>query len=133
MECRHTATARIEREAKSLVQFLFSKSLVKNQVVGAIRKDPTISHAVRQTALDWVDPYYLEMVKEEAGHRFEALKTTMSNMAEGFRLILNDPLPTDPVFWQRPALPKLCRGGTVGSYPGVGSRHWQRTSEIHTG
>jgi WD40 repeat protein len=48
----------IEREARGLVQFLFAKPLSPEEAAGAIRCDPTITEAVRQQALAWVEPYW---------------------------------------------------------------------------
>jgi WD40 repeat protein len=45
----------IEREARGLVQFLLAKPLSLDEAAAAIRRDPTITEAVRQEALAWVE------------------------------------------------------------------------------
>jgi uncharacterized protein (UPF0297 family) len=45
----------IEREARGLVQFLMGKGLPREQAAAAIRRDPTITEAVRQQALAFLE------------------------------------------------------------------------------
>jgi tetratricopeptide (TPR) repeat protein len=54
----------IEREARGLVQFLFAKPLPADEVAAAIRRDPTITEAVRQQALVfWQSEVRAEVVR----------------------------------------------------------------------
>ena len=46
----------IEREARGLVQFLIAKPLPPDEAAAAIRRDSTITEAVRQQALAWLSP-----------------------------------------------------------------------------
>jgi WD40 repeat protein/serine/threonine protein kinase len=55
----------IECEARGLVQFLFAKRLPPDEVAGAVRRDPTITEAVRQQALAWVEPCWRMQVRAE--------------------------------------------------------------------
>jgi WD40 repeat protein len=52
-----TPERRIEHEARGLVRFLFARHLSPDEVTAAIRRDPTITEAVRQRALAWVGPF----------------------------------------------------------------------------
>jgi WD40 repeat protein len=61
-----TPERRIECEARGLVQFLFAKPLLPNEVAAAVRRDPTITEAVRQEALAWVEPCWRIQVRAEA-------------------------------------------------------------------
>jgi WD40 repeat protein/serine/threonine protein kinase len=48
-----TPQALTEREARGLLRFLFGKLLLAEDVIAAVRRDPTIAEAVRQQALVW--------------------------------------------------------------------------------
>jgi tetratricopeptide (TPR) repeat protein len=61
-----TADRLIECEARGLVQWLFAKPLGPDEVANAVRQDPTITEAVRQQALDWVEPCWRNQVHAEA-------------------------------------------------------------------
>jgi hypothetical protein len=63
----------IEREARGLVQFLFAKPLSPDEVTAAIRRDPTITEAVRQQALAWVEPFWRSQMRYEAARLVEPL------------------------------------------------------------
>jgi WD40 repeat protein len=56
----------IEREARGLVQFLIAKPLPPEEAAATIRHDCTISEAVRQQALAWVEPYWRGQIRYEA-------------------------------------------------------------------
>jgi len=56
----------IEREARGLVQFLIAKPLPPEEAAATIRHDSTISEAVRQQALAWVEPYWRSQIHYEA-------------------------------------------------------------------
>jgi WD40 repeat protein len=56
----------IEREARGLVQFLIAKLLRPDEAAAAIRRDPTITEAVRQQALARVEPYWRCQIHSEA-------------------------------------------------------------------
>jgi WD40 repeat protein len=47
----------IEREARSVVQFLFAKLLPRSEVLAAIREDATISQSVRQEAMKLAETF----------------------------------------------------------------------------
>src|SRR5262249_14747530 len=61
-----TPQARIEYEARGLVQWLVAKPLPPDQVAAAVRRDPTITEAVRQQALAWVAPFGRIQARAEA-------------------------------------------------------------------
>jgi serine/threonine protein kinase/tetratricopeptide (TPR) repeat protein len=61
----------IEREARGLVQFLLAKPLTADEAAAAIRRDPTITDAVRQQALAWVEPFWRSHVRYEAARVVE--------------------------------------------------------------
>jgi WD40 repeat protein len=52
-----TAESRVEQEARGRLEFLFSRSLTKEEVVARLRDDATISEAVRRQALGLVEDY----------------------------------------------------------------------------
>jgi tetratricopeptide (TPR) repeat protein len=56
----------IEREARGLVQLLIAKPLSPDEAAAAIRHDPTITAAVRQQALAWVEPIWRNQIRYEA-------------------------------------------------------------------
>ena len=62
----------IEREARGLVQFLFAKPLSPDEAAAAIRRDPTITEAVRQQALAWVEPFWRSQARYEAARLVDA-------------------------------------------------------------
>jgi WD40 repeat protein/serine/threonine protein kinase len=62
-----------EREARGLVQFLFAKPLSADEVAAAIRRDATITEAVRQQALALVKPFQQSQLRAEAGPLVESL------------------------------------------------------------
>jgi WD40 repeat protein len=55
-----------EREAQSLLQFLFPRPLPKDAVTSRLRNDATITEPVRELALALVDSYLDELVRYEA-------------------------------------------------------------------
>jgi WD40 repeat protein len=61
-----TAQQLIEREARGLVQFLIAKSLSPEEAATAIRRDPTITEAVRHEAVARVEPYWRSQIRSEA-------------------------------------------------------------------
>jgi WD40 repeat protein/serine/threonine protein kinase len=63
----------IEREARGLVQFLIAKPLPPDKAAAAIRHDRTITEAVRQQALAWVEPLWRSQVRYEAARIIEPL------------------------------------------------------------
>jgi WD40 repeat protein/serine/threonine protein kinase len=63
----------IEREARGLVQFLIAKPLPPDEAAAAIRRDPTITEAVREQALAWVEPVWRSQVRYEAARVVEPL------------------------------------------------------------
>jgi tetratricopeptide (TPR) repeat protein len=63
----------IEREARGLVQFLIAKPLPPDEAAAAIRRDATITEAVREQALAWVEPFWRSHVRYEAARVVEPL------------------------------------------------------------
>jgi WD40 repeat protein len=63
----------IEREARSLVQFLITKPMPLDEVITAIRRDPTITEAVRRQALAWVEPFGRRQLRYEAARLLASL------------------------------------------------------------
>jgi hypothetical protein len=61
-----TPQVRAEQEALGLVELLFSKGLVKTQVLEKLRGNRTISEAVRQKAFAFVDPCWNGVVYQQA-------------------------------------------------------------------
>jgi WD40 repeat protein/serine/threonine protein kinase len=53
----------IEREARGLVQFQIAKALSPDEATAALRRDPTITEAVRQLALTWMEPAWRNHVR----------------------------------------------------------------------
>jgi WD40 repeat protein len=64
-----TAQRLIEREARGLVQFLLAKPLSLDEAAAAIRRDPTITEAVRQQALAWVELFRRSQARSQATAR----------------------------------------------------------------
>jgi WD40 repeat protein len=52
-----TPQARVDWEARGLVDWLFDKPLSSEQVAAALRRDASITEPVRQRALAWVEPF----------------------------------------------------------------------------
>jgi WD40 repeat protein/serine/threonine protein kinase len=61
-----TPQARIVHEAQGLVEWLFAKPLSPDEVTAAVRRDPSITEAVRQEAFAWVEPFWDRQVHAEA-------------------------------------------------------------------
>jgi WD40 repeat protein len=55
-----------EREARSLVQFLLAKPLSLEEMTAAIRRDKTVTEAVRYQALAWLERFWRSQVRDEA-------------------------------------------------------------------
>jgi hypothetical protein len=87
----------IEREARGLVQFLIAKPLSLDEAVAAIRRDPTITEAVRQQALAWVDPFWRSHVGYEAACVVEPLFAKPSLRCEVLASIRGDASLREPV------------------------------------
>jgi tetratricopeptide (TPR) repeat protein len=68
-----TEDVRAEREALGLLEFLFSKGLVKAQVLENLRGNRTISEPVRQKALVLTEPYSKSVVHQQAVRLVEPL------------------------------------------------------------
>jgi tetratricopeptide (TPR) repeat protein len=63
----------IEREAWGLIEFLLAKPLPPDEVAAAIRRDATITEAVRKQALAWVEPFWRSQVRYEAARLVKPL------------------------------------------------------------
>src|SRR5262249_56437693 len=68
-----TAQARVEYEARGLVQWLFAKPLPPDQVAAAVRRDPTITEPVRKRALAWVGHFERIQARAEAARLVKPL------------------------------------------------------------
>jgi WD40 repeat protein len=68
-----TPQGRIEWEARGLVEWLFAKPLPPDEVAAAVRHDRTITEAVRQQALAWVEPVGRVRLRAEAGRLVKPL------------------------------------------------------------
>jgi WD40 repeat protein len=64
-----TSQRLIEREARGLVQFLLAKPLSPDEAAAAIRRDSTITEAVRQLALGWVELFRRSQARSQATAR----------------------------------------------------------------
>jgi WD40 repeat protein len=53
----------IEREARGLVEFLIAKPLPPDEAAAAIRRDATITEAVRKQALIWIEPFWRSEIR----------------------------------------------------------------------
>ena len=63
----------VVREARGLVQFLIAKPLPPDEAAAAIRRDSTITEAVRQQALAWVEPFWRSQGRSEVACLVEPL------------------------------------------------------------
>jgi WD40 repeat protein/serine/threonine protein kinase len=61
-----TPELRVQREARSLLQFLFGKGLNQDAVMATVRQDQTIGEEVRQQVLAWVEPSWQSLLDREA-------------------------------------------------------------------
>jgi WD40 repeat protein len=61
-----TQQARIDWEARGLVKWLFAKRLPPDEVAATLRRDPTITEAVRQQALVWMESFRRTQLRAEA-------------------------------------------------------------------
>jgi WD40 repeat protein len=100
----------VEREARSLLAFLYGKPLSREQVLQTIRQDQTIDEPLRQQALAWAEPYWQRLVQSKAeelawnsfeGLRAEALErirsdTTVSKEVRKRALTLVEHYQEDP-------------------------------------
>jgi hypothetical protein len=66
-----------EREALGLVKFLFTKPLLKPQVIEALRCSKMINEAVRQRALALVEGYWKSTVRRQANSLVNRLRTKL--------------------------------------------------------
>ena len=68
-----TPDVQAHREALGLVEFLFSKELVKTQVMENLRGNKSIAEPVRQKALALVEPYWKGLVHQQAVRLVDSL------------------------------------------------------------
>jgi hypothetical protein len=68
-----TPELRVQREARSVVEFCFAQSLPVAEVLDRIRHDPTLTAEVRQSALEQAAPYGRSLVTHEAERQVHAL------------------------------------------------------------
>jgi WD40 repeat protein len=87
----------IEREARGLVQFLIAKPLPPDEAAAAIRRDSTVTDAVRQQALAWVEPFWRSHVRYEAACFVQPLFDRPLLRAEVLAAIRADARLTDVV------------------------------------
>jgi tRNA A-37 threonylcarbamoyl transferase component Bud32 len=87
----------IEREAQGLVQFQLAKRLSRDEVIVAIRRDATITEAVRERALAWVEPFWRSQVRDEANRLVESLFTKLLLRPQVQAAIRSDTRLSEPV------------------------------------
>lgn len=68
-----TAALQDRLEARRLVDFLFAKSLSRDQILSSLRQDQTIQEPVRRAALDLVEPYWQSRIREQANDLINSL------------------------------------------------------------
>jgi tetratricopeptide (TPR) repeat protein len=87
----------VEREARGVLDFWFAKSLAPDAVVAAIRRDLTISEAVRQQALAWAGPYGQSRAEYEARRLVQALFEKLMLRADVVASIRSQSTLSEPV------------------------------------
>jgi WD40 repeat protein len=80
----------IEREARGLVQFLIAKLPSSDEVTATIRQDRTITEAVRQQALTWVEPFWRSQVLNEVAPLVQQLFTKLMLRSDVLAAIRGD-------------------------------------------
>jgi hypothetical protein len=85
-----------QRQAASLVQFLFAQS-PNPEAVSARVRDYALSDAVRQQALTLVEPFWRNQVRQEAEKVVKALFNKPLFRSEVLALLRADPALTEPV------------------------------------
>jgi hypothetical protein len=85
-----TPDVQVEREALGLLEFLFSKSLVKAQVVENLRSNKTISGPVREKALAFVDLYWKAVVYRQANRLVDSLFAEPMIKADAIERVRNN-------------------------------------------
>jgi WD40 repeat protein len=63
----------VVREARSVVEFFFARSLPTSDVLDHIRSDAALTNDVRERALELAEPYGRSLVDHEAGRLLESL------------------------------------------------------------
>jgi WD40 repeat protein/serine/threonine protein kinase len=86
-----TEEARVQREARSLVQHLFRKLLSSDEIDAAVRNDRNIGEPLRKTALGWVKTYETNILTDEVKQRVDALFSETPLRMEVLERIRNDP------------------------------------------
>jgi WD40 repeat protein len=86
-----------QRQATSLVKFLFAKDLTREAVSFRVRDDATISDAVRQRALTLVEPFWQNLVRQKAEREVEDLFLKPLFRSEVIEHLRADPDLSEPV------------------------------------
>ena len=86
-----------ERQAASLVKFLFTQSPAPSEVSERIRNDATISDAVRRQALTLVEPFWRNRVLQEAEKAVVILFGKPLFRSEVLAQLRADPVLSEPV------------------------------------
>jgi tetratricopeptide (TPR) repeat protein len=86
-----------QRQATSLVKFLFDQSLTSEAALARIRDDPTISDAVRQQALSLVELFVQSRVRQEAEKVVQSLFRKPLFRSEVRTQLRADPTLSEPV------------------------------------
>jgi tetratricopeptide (TPR) repeat protein len=127
---RCTAELREQRQATSLVKFLFGKALTREAVLDQIRKDNAISDALRQRALALVEPFRQSEVRKEAERKVLLLLKEALVRPQIVARLRADPALSEPVRHEALALaervvesPIACNRASrdVARRPGAGA------------
>jgi hypothetical protein len=86
-----------QRQASSLVKFLFDQSPVPESVLARVRGDATISDAVRQRALTLVEPFWQNRVRQQAEREVADLFLKLLFRSEVIEHLRADPDLSEPV------------------------------------
>ncbi len=99
-----TPELRAFREARGVVEYLFARKLPVAEVLDRIRRDPTISDAVRAGALDLAGSYAPALQNEQADRLVESLFETLLLREDVVARLRVDPELTEPARRQALAL-----------------------------
>jgi hypothetical protein len=92
-----TPELRVQRKARSLLQFLFGKGLSLEDVVAAIRQDQTIGEEVQQQVLTWAEPHWQSLLDREAQSLVQPLFARPMLRSEVLEMLHANAALTEPV------------------------------------